>query len=156
MSSTSLMLIDPPLLREDNSVEEAARALLSSRVRSLPVLDDDGHLVGMFGIHQLLEMMAPKAATIEDGLEDASFVNDSVPDLRRRLDNDLKIPVGKMMNREFTSLNQDTPLTQAVQLLHRGDDSLPVIDKEDGSLLGLVTYWGVLKAVTDPDSEKND
>jgi CBS domain-containing protein len=156
MSCTHLMWINPPTLGVNHSVEDAAHALLRSRVRSLPVVDDDGQLVGMFGIHQLLELMAPRIANIEHGLQNMAFVNDDIADLRRRLGASSNLTVGELMSRDYTTLSPDSPLTQAVQLLHCGADSLPVIAKNTGGLLGLVTYWGVLKAVTKPETEDND
>ena len=42
------MTADPIVVDRETTLESAARLLLDKRIRRLPVVDDDGKLVGMF------------------------------------------------------------------------------------------------------------
>ena len=107
MKCVDLMWVDAPALSPEHSVADASAALLRARVRSLPVIDSDRQILGMFGIHQLLALMVPRIGNMELGLRNMAFIKDDIEDLQRRLGRSTERPVGELMSTEFVSLQED-------------------------------------------------
>ena len=137
----------PTVLSADETVLEALRKILLVRVRSLPVVDAGGELVGVFGVHRLLTLVVPRIVGQDQGLWNTAFLKDSVADLRRRLGAVADEPVREHMATDFGVVHPDSPLPQTVALLHQGHDSIPVVERETGKLVGVITYWHVLDAL---------
>ncbi|WP_158265140.1 CBS domain-containing protein [Blastopirellula marina] len=51
-------------VREDTSIEEAIRAMRAGPFRRLPVVDDDGQLVGLLSLDDVLELLSEEFASI--------------------------------------------------------------------------------------------
>ncbi len=136
------------LLLVTTSIQEALASLLELRQRSLPVVSDEGTLIGMFGVHHLLDLLRPEGSH-EDDLQSAHFLHDQVEDLARRLRSDLEKSVGDFMDPDPKIVHAETAASEAVLLLDEGHDSLPVVDPETQRLLGILTYWDILAKVAD-------
>ncbi len=59
--------------------------MLEDRVSDLPVVDAAGKLVGMFKLDRLLAVLLPKAALLDYGMPDLTFVSDTLDQLRERM-----------------------------------------------------------------------
>ena len=135
------------LLQSSTSIQEALHALLDLRQRSLPVVSEDGALIGLFGVHHLLDLLRPEGSHQED-LHSALFLHDRVEDLARRLRVDLNKTVAEFMDKEPKAVHGDAAASEAVLMLDEGHDSLPVVDSENQRLLGIITYWDILAKVS--------
>ncbi len=147
MTCGSVMWPTPTTLTPETTIQEALQKILQVRVRSLPVVDLAGKVVGVFGVHTLLTLVMPKVVSLEHGLWNTAFMKDSIADLKRRLGKVSQETVSGHMRTRFEVVHPDSPLTQTVALLHQGHDSIPVVDRESGELLGVLTYWHVLDAM---------
>jgi CBS-domain-containing membrane protein len=136
MSCRTIMNAEAPSLNRRDTVAVAVQKLFAERRLSLPVIDDDRHYLGLFGSHQLLKMVLPRAA---DLAVDLAFVRESKDDVQKRLKAVAEHPVERYVDREAVTLAPDTPLVEALLLLYRGREDLPVVDKETHRLEGIVS-----------------
>ena len=132
---------NPTVLKPDDIIKTAIRYIMENRYRNLPVVDDEGRYLGSFGVHCLLKNVLPKVATWEKGLENVSFIQETLTDLHRRVIELEHEPISICMNTEAETVAPDTPLVQTLLTLYHARSSLPVVDPESGKLVGAISYW---------------
>ena len=147
MTCESLMTTHLPTLRHSDAVEQAVQALLDHHVPGLPVVDDQGRYLGIFSQCRLLGHLLPKAATLDGGLPDLAYVEESFADVRERFRNLKDQRVGDYLDTKVTVLHPDTSLMQAVLTLYRNQSLLPVVEKDTRKLVGVVSSWEALAAL---------
>ncbi len=138
---------NPTVLAATDTVGKGMGYIMDNRFRNVPILDERGRYLGVFGVNCLLRLVLPQAALMERGLTDLSFVSDSLADLRRRLEESEDQPVTICLSDEATVIDPDTPLLETLLVLYKTRRSVPVVDPKDGCLLGVVSYWDVGKAI---------
>ncbi len=131
-------------LKDTDTVADATRRMLVHRVSDLPVVDADGKFVGMFKLDRLLAALLPAAALVGYGMPDLSFVPDELDALREKMRALDARPVGDFAVMPDTVVHPDTPPLEIVLQLYRGANSLPVVDREDRRLVGVVSARDVL------------
>ena len=150
MTTEAIMTPRPMTLRESDKVSDALLMMHRHQVRNLPVVDDDGLFVGLFGIRRLSHLLLPKAAQLDRySLSDLSFLPDDLESLRERL---LKIgdkPVADFLEKKKKLMfcKPDTSFPELLELLDQSSDSsLPVIvvTGKQKKLVGIVSAWDVL------------
>jgi CBS-domain-containing membrane protein len=118
------------------TVAEAIRLLIRHHIGTLPVLDEQGHLVGLIRLRELINLMMPDFV---DLLENIRFVHDfgevekrmvRAEDLNRSVDEIMSAPI---------SVQVDFSLLHAAAVLRQNNlTDLPVIDVEN-RLCGIVS-----------------
>lgn len=131
----------PAVLHSTDTIREAAHCIMEYRYRSVPVLDQNGCYLGVFGVNCLLRQVLPKAAIMEDGLEDVSFIREGLSELHERLREVEAQPVTQCLNRGVEPVPPDMPLVETLLRLYRTRSSIPVVDPDSGKLLGMISYW---------------
>lgn len=150
MTAQTVMLPEPVTVAESATLSQALDVLFQHRIKTVPVVDTAGHYRGLFGLHGLVRYLLPRAATLDQGanLTDLTFVHDSLATVKERLDGRLHEPVQHFADRELQPVAPGESLTETLLLLHRHRHTLPVVDPDNGRLLGVVTLWGVMAALT--------
>ncbi len=125
--SESGMIVEPVTLRVGNSVAEALELMERYRISGVPIVDDDGVLVGILTNRDL------------------------------RFETDTSQPVSALMtSRDLVTAPVGTTLAEAEAILHRNKvEKLPVVDA-DGVLRGLITVKDISKRVAYPDATKDE
>ena len=85
MNATTIMDPNPTVLKPTDMIKTAIGYIMEHRYRNLPVIDDEGRYLGSFGVNCLLKNVLPKAAMMKQGLENVSFVQETLADLHNRL-----------------------------------------------------------------------
>jgi CBS domain-containing protein len=125
------------------SVQEAAKLMLDHRVSALPVLDEQGRLVGIVSEGDLLHRAE---AQTERRLSwwlrliaaDDTLAQDYIRAHARR--------VGDVMTREVITASPETPLDEIALLLEKnGIKRVPIV--QDGRLVGIVSRANLIQAV---------
>ena len=147
MTARLIMNSSPVVLHHTDKIHHAAEHIMEHRMRRIPVVDEEGHYIGVFGINCLLRMVLPKAVLMKDGLESASFLTTDLSDLHHRYNEIMDQPVTICMTDEAKVISPDTPLIETLRILYNYMGSLPVVDPDDGRLLGMVSYWDVGAAI---------
>lgn len=135
-------------VRPDTPVVEAARIMARRRISGLPVVDEDGHLMGIVTEADLLLKEAGPG-----GLPLVAFHAEGPPPdvqpLLRRYEGRL---VGEVMTREVVAAQEDTPLQQVAALMARKNvNRIPIL--RGRVVVGVVSRNDVLKAFLVEDEE---
>ena len=125
--SESGMIVEPVTLRATDLVADALELMERYRISGVPIIDDDGVLVGILTNRDL------------------------------RFETDTSQPVSALMtSRNLVTAPVGTTLEEAEAILHRNKiEKLPVVDHE-GRLTGLITVKDISKRIKYPDATKDD
>src|SRR5437016_2034908 len=140
MSCESIMIRDPKPVREDDTIGSAARELVAHRCISLPVVDAEGRFLGLFGIFDLLALLVPRVAVIGNLLPNLQFLSDDDSEMRQKFAGLRDSPVKRAINRDAPRVHPDTPLIEAIRLLCRNHLTIPVVERDGGRLVGIISY----------------
>ena len=121
------MIYDPVTIRRGSTVADALMLMSDYHIGGIPVVDEDGHLVGIVTNRDLR--------------------------FERRLDR----KIDDVMTKEnLVTTHQQTDLAAAAQILQENKiEKLPVVDM-NGRLVGLITYKDITKAKDKPMACKDD
>lgn len=120
------MIYDPVTIKRGSTVRDALDLMAEYKIGGIPVVDDEGVLVGIVTNRDL------------------------------RFERSLDKSIDEVMTKEnLVTTNQSTDLEAAAQILQKYKiEKLPVIGK-DGKLIGLVTYKDITKAKDKPSACKD-
>ncbi|MBC7222422.1 CBS domain-containing protein [Candidatus Bipolaricaulota bacterium] len=125
---------DLSAVERDTPVARAIKILENSGLSSLPVVDEEGKLVGIISERDIIRALVPEYV---DMLHSASFLP-SLDRLARKLREIENHPVERYMKKEVVVARlDDSDLHVADLMLRRGLKQLPVVD-EEGHLVGVV------------------
>jgi len=133
----------PTVLRPTDLISTAVSYIMKHRYRSLPVVDEDGRYLGVFGVNCLLKQVLPKAVMMQKGLDNVSFIHETLADLHERLREVEDQPISVCMNTEIDTVTPDTPLVETLLLLYNHRNAIPVVERPSGKLVGMISYWDV-------------
>ncbi len=125
--SESGMIHKPIVVSPDKSIFEAEQLMSKYHISGIPVVDDNGKLIGILTNRDL------------------------------RFEPNRSLPVSQLMTKEnLISAPIGTTLEKAESILHKHRiEKLPVVDK-NGILKGLITYKDIMKKKKFPDACKDD
>jgi CBS domain-containing protein len=137
-------------VRADQTVREAARIMTDRRLSGLPVVDEEGSLVGMVTEADLINYSQKlKVHQIRKPWSWVSPYSDigDLATFRQGLSHIANLKISEVMSRKVISVEKNTPLDEVASLMveHRVN-RLPVLD-EKGDLVGIVTRADVVRAV---------
>jgi CBS domain-containing protein len=142
------IMSSPPLsLRPTDTVGAAAQGLIEYRFVNLPVADENGRYLGLFGVFEMLALILPRAALEEGAVVDLGFIKEDAKALKDRLESVRALAVGDHINRSAPVLRPETPLLEAMLELYRARSTLAVVEEVDHRLVGMVSYWDALSAL---------
>jgi CBS domain-containing protein len=122
-----LMTPDPITVRSNASVAQAIDVLESLDVRHVPVVDEQGGLVGMVSDRDVRALVGPYPAISDEHRAHVAM------------------SVTRVMNAEVTTVDAEAEVTDAIDaMLSQRIGALPVLDAE-GTLVGILSYVDVLR-----------
>lgn len=129
------LIKEAPLLREDDYVEDAVRAVLRSGLPALHVVDAEGGLTGLFGEREFMEALFPGYV---GELHFAGFVPKSLDEALKKRAACRREPVREHMNTERVDVPADVSDTQVAEtFIHHRVLVVPVC--EGGRVTGVIT-----------------
>ncbi len=102
MTAETIMSFRLEKLKPTDKVCEALRVMHTHQVRNLPVVDEDDQFVGLFGIRRLIHLLLPKAAQMDLGLKELSFMPDDLGELYNCLEDIGQRPVAEFLEKKKT------------------------------------------------------
>ncbi|WCE95044.1 CBS domain-containing protein [Acidithiobacillus ferriphilus] len=134
----------------DDSVQKVGELLLSSGHHSLPVIDGDGHLVGMIGERDLIDahrkVHLPTMLTILDGLIPLGGMHEYEEELRKVT----AVTAGQLATARVISVAPEEDVDAVAEKLLRKDvHAVPVVDSS-GLLLGIISRSDILQHLLKP------
>ncbi|MGH8946022.1 MAG: CBS domain-containing protein [Acidimicrobiia bacterium] len=147
MHVIDVMTADVRTIHPDTSLKEAARAMVQAGVSGLPVVADDGRLVGVLSEADLLGEEA-KRGGVREGLR----LGD--PSYHPRIEGRQR--AGDLMTTPVVTASIETTVDEAARMMLReGVKRLPVLDRS-GRLVGIVSRADVVAAYARPDEVIED
>ena len=134
----------------DDPVDKVGDVLLSSRHHSLPVINGDGHLVGMIGERDLIDahrkVHLPTMLTILDGLIPLGGMHEYEEELRKVT----AVTASQLASAHVITAAPDEDTDAVAEKLLRKDvHAVPVVDSQ-GQLLGIVSRSDILQHLLKP------
>jgi CBS domain-containing protein/PII-like signaling protein len=129
--AADLMTQHPITLPSTTPLAQAAAVMADRKLKRLPVVDDQGRLVGMVSRYDLLK-------TVAEGL-------------RQRPSEPIQLPagapgtVGGIMLREVPTVHRDTPLAETIDRLLETEKRRVVVVDDDNRVVGIITDGDVLQ-----------
>ncbi len=141
MRVSEIMTKDLTAVEKDIPVRELVFILNSAEMPNMPVVDDDGVLIGVISEKDLIKAALPGYFEM---LHSTSFIPD-LNQLSNKLAKIAQDPIEKYMKRDVIAISIDDDDLQAADLLIRKNlKSVPVVDKE-GRLVGVVRRIDLLR-----------
>jgi CBS domain-containing protein len=142
-----VMTTDVLTFSTDEPVQQAYERLVARGVDGGPVIDADGHVVGMLSTGDLLVQETKLHYPTVVSLFGAYL---ELPSSHRRFEEDLRKAVaayvGDVMSDDVEACAEDDTLERAATVMHEHDVSrLPVT--REGRLVGLIARGDILRAV---------
>ena len=134
-----------PLLRDDECVRDAVRQIIENDVPALPVVDDRGRLLGIFGEREFIGALFPGYLKT---LGYAGFIPRSLDEALEKRATCLDERVAKHMNTDHIDVAEDFSDTQLAEIfLHHRVLIIPIVD--GGRVSGIVTREDFFRALTE-------
>ena len=129
----------------DASEREALKLLLENNVPGVPVVDEEGLLVGFVSDGHLLASALPEYLTI---MEDVSFVSEAGDRWVEYFAGSAERPVSEVMSKEVSQIELGkSEVVVAHKMVHDGVSS--VVVTEAGKVVGIVTRLDLYAAIID-------
>jgi CBS domain-containing protein len=146
-----LMTRDVAVVHTETSLLEAVKLMARRRISGMPVLDDDGTIVGMISEGDLVrwhegytERQARWLDMLADGFELAPDFLEGMREQRHK--------VAAVMSPGAITVTEDTPARQIAHLMHaKGIKRVPVV--RDGRLVGIVARSDLVRALAEKLAE---
>jgi len=155
MKAVDVMVRDVLTVKPDTSVIEVARLLVERDISALPVVDDQGRMVGIISEADLMrreeigtEKRRPR--WLEAMIPATTLANEFSKSHGKR--------AAELMSPQVISAFEDTPLAEIAAILERNQIKRVPITK-DGKLVGVVSRSNIIQALAsskgDPDSDRH-
>ena len=119
------MIYDPVTIKKENTVGDALQLMQENKIGGIPVVDDEGMLIGIVTNRDL------------------------------RFQSDMERKIDEVMTKENIVTTHGTDLKSAAEvLLSNKIEKLPVVD-DNGKLVGLITYRDITKLKDNPNACKD-
>lgn len=149
MRVRDIMTTDPIRVTADTLLKEAARLMVRHHVSGLPVVTEEGELVGIVTEGDFLRQEASRDRPYGASLLDALFGEGSVQAPAAET-------VGEVMVRDLVTITPDATIGEAARIMtQRSVKRLPVTG-DDGALVGIISRADVVNAFTKPDDVIED
>jgi len=150
MKAKDLMVPIRDFLKPDSTIRDAVNLLKTAArgeqrvgVMGLPVFDDNGKLVGMLSMTDILRAVYPSYMSM---MNLGDFAWDGMLESLAEQARDKK--VGEFMSRDVVTVNENEPLMECVDLiLKKRVRRMPVLDKK-GKVVGMVYLRDIFFAIT--------
>ena len=142
MLVSDIMTQSPRTVSPDTKLQEVASIMCLYRIPALPVVDEDGKLVGNISEMDLLSNLLP---TMEDIMAGEAAME--IDRMRSNYSDSVGVRVSEMMNKDPVSVSPDQHVLKATAKMtsHRFR-RIPVTDS-NGKLVGVMSLGDVHKAI---------
>jgi CBS domain-containing protein len=142
-----VMVIAPITVKPSDLVETVLKLLEEKHISGLPVVDDEGQVVGVVSEADLLFKEKPIRMPLYLTFLDSIIYLEPLDKFKQQLKKNLGVLVEDVMTCKPNTISSDAPVSQAAELmLTKRINRLPVLD-ETGKLVGIVTRNDLLKAL---------
>lgn len=142
---TDAMIKDTVTLHPDATVKDALDLFAKHNIRNLPVIDDNGDFVGLFGLREVLANVLPAATKVGEGLPTLEFLHGGAPDVAKKFRKSHGDRVGDIMNDKAEAINSDSATWEALRFMVFQGSPVPVVEPNTKKFAGLISRQTLLK-----------
>lgn len=132
-------------LSPNATVEEALKIFEDNDIRTIPVVEENGKLAGLFGLKELLFALLPASVRMENGLESLDFVIDADAGIAKRLKKLHGVPVSEIMNKTPVTAHADTATIEALRLMALKGSPVLIADEKSGKFVGMISRQSLIQ-----------
>jgi len=134
-------------INKDASINELSSLLLKGKISGVPVLDQEGNMVGIVTegdiIVQDTDLHFPRYFKLLDSI----IYLESLSKFKENLRKHLATRVEDIMTREVKTVNETTPINEIANLMtQRNINRVPVVD-DNKKLVGIITRADIIKSM---------
>ena len=135
---------------KDATIGELSRLLLKNKISGVPVVDNEGRLLGMATDADIItEESASNFPYYFDPLVIGYGFIENIEKYQRDMKEYLNIKVEEIMTRRIKFIKKDSSVSEIARLMVRNKiNRIPVVD-ENNKLIGIVTRADILKSMVD-------
>ena len=144
-----VMTRDSITVKAKTPLHEAIKLLAEKRISGLPVVDDDGKLIGIISETDLMWQKAGVTPPAYFMIFDSVIYLTNPIDYKRDLQKALAQTVGEIMSEKPITISPDKPLTEAAKIMRdRKIHRLPVLD-DSGQIVGILTLSDIIREMAE-------
>ena len=133
-------------INKDASIEELSGLLLEKKISGVPVVDDNGNMVGIATEGDIIvkdtELHFPRYFKLLDGI----IYLESFTKFKNNLRKHLAIKVEEIMTRKVISARINTEVSEIAEMMVKnGVNRIPIVDEENKPV-GIVTRADIVKS----------
>ena len=146
MQVADLMTRDVVAVRPDTSVNDVAKRMLERGLSGLPVVDDDGRVVGIITELDMILHHARLEGPVFLQIFDAAIPLELPGHLRDRLRHILGTRAEDVMTRDVHAIGPDSDVEDLVEIMvKKRANPVPVV--EEGRLVGIVSRSDIIRGM---------
>lgn len=146
LTARDIMTTEVISVTTETSLKDLARTFIETRYSNLPVLDDNGRLVGVISETDLVEQQKPMHIPTVVSLFDWVFTFGREKRFQEEVDRVTATTVGDLCSREPQTCSPDTPVGDIAGLMSEHKIHLvPVVDGE--RVVGVVARLDLIRAM---------
>lgn len=134
-------------INKDESVEKLSELLVKNKISGVPVVDDEGKLVGIATEGDLIVKDADLHFPRYFKLLDSIIYLESLNKFKKNLKKYLGTKVEDIMTTGVRSVNKNTPVNEVANLMIKYNiNRVPVLD-DKGNLAGIITRADIVRSM---------
>lgn len=146
MTARDIMTTNIYKVHEDTGLKELAQLFVEHNVNAMPVVDTEGHLVGMISQTDLVEQDKPLHIPTVISLFDWVIYLESPKRFAEEVDKVTARKVGEICSRDVITCGPETSVSEIADLMVENKAHLvPVL--EDGQLVGVVARLDIIRSM---------
>lgn len=140
---------------KDTTISELSKILIKNKISGVPVIDDEGKLIGMVTDADIItEDMEPIFPIYFDPLIISYAFIENFEKYRKDIKEYLETPIEEIMTRRVKSVKRETPVSEAAKIMVRDKvNRIPVVD-EYNKVIGIVARADILKSMVTEAEKK--
>ncbi|MEM2954785.1 MAG: CBS domain-containing protein [Candidatus Nanoarchaeia archaeon] len=144
MKLSEIMTKEVTTVPPDMSVKEVAKKLFEMQISGLPVVDNEGRVVGMITEKDIIATALPKFIEDKD-MVDFSYILNEEP-FRKNIAEFENLKVRDIMRKDVLCVSEDTPVPEVARLmLTKKVRRIPVL--RDKKLVGIIARSDIVKVI---------
>lgn len=148
LTARDIMTAEVVSVSVDTSLKDLAKKFIDTRYSNMPVIDDQGKLVGVISETDLIEYQRPLHIPTVMTLFDGVFSLGTEKKFKEEVDRVTATKVGDLYKRNPVTCTPETPVNELAGLMSKHKvHLLPVV--ENGQMVGVVARLDLIRVMED-------
>jgi CBS domain-containing protein len=154
-TAQDIMTKDVITISKDATLADLSKLLLKNKISGLPVIDEEGRLVGMATDADIIrEDMEPIFPFYFDPLVINYGYIENIEKYQKDMKEHFETRIEEVMERRVKTVQKDTPISDVARIIIRNKiNRVPVVD-ENNKLLGIIARSDIIESMVDEADRK--